>query len=217
MNVAGGAVLAVGVVVCAALASAGDPYKEYGSRNEQHARLVAEQGDPISLTVAERRQRQGATSANDHKRRGLAFLEKGDLDRAIAEFTKAIDINPKDADAYAHRAYAFGEKDDYDREISDWTKVIEIYPKAAYAYLQRGLAYGEKDDLDRAIADYTKALSINPNYIEAYGSRGVVHLQKRDWDRARDDFLYTVAISAKSPSEQEMQKLARKTLKWLDR
>ena len=52
---------------------------------------------------------QGQTppsSANDYLSRGAARVEKGDVDGAIADFTKAIEINPQFAQAYGNRGLA---------------------------------------------------------------------------------------------------------------
>ncbi len=38
---------------------------------------------------------------------------KGDLERAIADFNKAIELNPKDVDAYYNRGIAHSKKSDY--------------------------------------------------------------------------------------------------------
>jgi tetratricopeptide (TPR) repeat protein len=60
--------------------------------------------------------------------RGKAKLEDGDLDGAIADCTKAIDINPKLADPWNNRAIARIEKGDIDGAISDFTKLLELRP-----------------------------------------------------------------------------------------
>jgi tetratricopeptide (TPR) repeat protein len=74
---------------------------------------------------------------------GAAFVEKGQHDRAIAYFNKAIEINPKLAGAYYNRGYVYDEKGQYDTAISDYNKAIEIDPKYAEAYNNRGFAYHE--------------------------------------------------------------------------
>ena len=50
-------------------------------------------------------------------------------DRAIADFTKAIEINLQDADAYNNRGTAYVGKGEIDRAIADYSRAIEINPR----------------------------------------------------------------------------------------
>jgi tetratricopeptide (TPR) repeat protein len=106
-----------------------------------------------------------------YKNRGKAYLAKGDLDRAIADDTKAIEINPKDADAYYNRGYAYHAKGDFDQAIADYTKVIEIDPGSEAAYNNRGYEYETKGDFERAAVDFTKAIEVDPKNADAYINR----------------------------------------------
>ena len=73
--------------------------------------------------------------------RGNAYLGKKDYDRAIADYNKAIELEPKLAAAYANRGLAYGAKGDIDGAIADLDKAIDLNPKLAHAYANRGLAY----------------------------------------------------------------------------
>ena len=50
--------------------------------------------------------------------RGIAYKKRGELDRAIADYTQAIGSDPKDADAYYNRGIAYKEKGELDRSIA---------------------------------------------------------------------------------------------------
>ena len=82
---------------------------------------------------------------------------KGDYDRAIADATEAIRLDPKMALAYVNRAGAYLQKGDYDRAIADATEAIQ--------------AYLDKLDYDRAIADATEAIQLDPKIALAYVNR----------------------------------------------
>jgi tetratricopeptide (TPR) repeat protein len=59
--------------------------------------------------------------ANAHYNRAIAYRDKGDLDRAIADFTEAIRLNPQHAVALGNRGAAYSAKGDNDRAIADFT------------------------------------------------------------------------------------------------
>ena len=50
--------------------------------------------------------------AQGYVNRGIAYLNKGGNDRAIADFTQAIKLDPKSAQAYCNRGIAYAYKGD---------------------------------------------------------------------------------------------------------
>jgi tetratricopeptide (TPR) repeat protein len=85
--------------------------------------------------------------------RGLAHNNKGDYERAIADMTRAIGVDPSYTIAIGNRGFVYNNKGDYDRAIADLTRAIELDPKDAFAFYNRSFAYGGKGDYDHAIAD----------------------------------------------------------------
>jgi tetratricopeptide (TPR) repeat protein len=127
--------------------------------------------------------------------RGASYYAKVENDRAIADYTMAIALDPKYALAYYNRGNIYLHKSDYDRAIADYTKAIEIDPKDAAFYYNRGNMYGDKGDNDRAIADYTKAIEIDPKYENTYNNRGDAYANKGDYDRAIADYTKDLEIN----------------------
>ncbi|WP_051390054.1 tetratricopeptide repeat protein [Bradyrhizobium sp. Ec3.3] len=111
-----------------------------------------------------------------YSNRGNAYQDKGDLDRAIADHSQALALDPKNAPAYNNRGNAYALKGDLDRAIADYNQAIAIDPKSAKPYNNRGRAYRDKGNLDRAIADYSQAITIDSKYANAYFSRGRLNL-----------------------------------------
>lgn len=110
-----------------------------------------------------------------------------DDERAISDYTKAIELDPNDAYPYHHRGLAYYRKGDYSQAISDHAKGIELDPNNASAYYNRGLAYYKKGDFYPAIADFTKAIARNPDHAKAYYGRGLAYSKKGDRARASAD------------------------------
>ena len=48
----------------------------------------------------------------------------GDLEKAIADFNKALEINPNDADTYHRRGRAYRDKGDLDKAAADMEKAV---------------------------------------------------------------------------------------------
>jgi tetratricopeptide (TPR) repeat protein len=129
------------------------------------------------------------------KIRGLAYEEKGQCDEAISNYTKALEINPRDAEAYYNRGIAYDNKGQYDQAISDYTKALEINPRDAEAYYNRGIVYNRKSQYDEAISDFSKALKIDPRHAGAYYNRGIAYNKKVQYDQAVSDFNKALEIN----------------------
>jgi tetratricopeptide (TPR) repeat protein len=65
-----------------------------------------------------------------YAKRAQDRMAQGDLDGAIADFSKAIEINPDFVDAYAHRGVAKERKGDMQGAKADYSKSIEIQIRA---------------------------------------------------------------------------------------
>src|SRR5205085_1043402 len=88
----------------------------------------------------------------------------------IADYTKAIEIDPRSEFAYVNRGNARDNKGDDDGAIADYNRAIELDPRDADPYINRGVARRRKGYPDGAIADYTKAIELDPRNADAYNS-----------------------------------------------
>jgi len=95
--------------------------------------------------------------AIDAVHRGEAYFNKGEFDKAIADFTEAIRLNPEYDLAYIVRGLAYSEKGEHGRAITDYTDAIALDPKLPDAYALRGQAYEKQGDQAKAEADFAKA------------------------------------------------------------
>jgi tetratricopeptide (TPR) repeat protein len=141
---------------------------------------------------------QGRELALVYFNRGIEYQTKGDDDRAIADFTAAIRLDPKHAKSYNSRGNAYHAKGDDDRAIADYTAAIRLDPKDAYTYNNRGSAYKGKGDLDRAIADYSETIRLNPSLDKAYSSRGTAYLYSGNPAKALADVSQASELDPKS-------------------
>ena len=74
-----------------------------------------------------------------YNNRGFAYKVTGDLDRSIADYTQAIQLNPKLAKAYSNRCWAYFSKGNTDQAIADCNQAIELNPKDPNGYFHRGV------------------------------------------------------------------------------
>jgi tetratricopeptide (TPR) repeat protein len=160
----------------------------YGTATADDLSACANGSGDAAIAACSRALESGRLNRTDRVRaynsRGILWKRKGEYDRAIADYTAAIRINPKYSSAYTNRGVAYVEKHDYDRALADYNIAIRLDPKDAVAHNNRGVAWKNKGEYDLAIADYNTAIKLDKNYVSAYSNRGVALYRKGDNDRA---------------------------------
>jgi tetratricopeptide (TPR) repeat protein len=96
--------------------------------------------------------------ASAYFNRGLAYQHKGDLNRAIADYTQAVQLNPT-AVYYINRCDADLRSGNNDQAITDCSEAIKLDPKLALAYANRCGAYVNKRENGLALADCNEAIN----------------------------------------------------------
>jgi tetratricopeptide (TPR) repeat protein len=127
---------------------------------------------------------------------GNDFFEKKDYDSAVKIYTKAIQLDPRFADAYYARGNARYDKKEYDKAIEDYNKAIELDPKDVDAYNGRGSAWYYKKKYDKAIEDFNKAIELDPKDALAYSNRAEVWAQTKEFNKAITDANYAIKLDA---------------------
>ena len=112
--------------------------------------------------------------------RGNAYSKQGDLDRAIADFTKATKSDSRSLIAFYNRGNAHFAQENFDQAIADFNRAISLQPDHVLSYNNRGNAYLAKGDTERAIAQFNKALEIDPNNTQAASNRALVYVKEGD-------------------------------------
>jgi tetratricopeptide (TPR) repeat protein len=107
-------------------------------------------------------------TAQDFFEQGDYDYEQGNCDKAIADYTQAINLNQKVAEAYNNRAYVYMVKKDYSAALSDLNQALELRPAYVNALMNRGDIYNYYYAINykRAIADYDQVLQIDPHAAE---------------------------------------------------
>ncbi len=126
--------------------------------------------------------------------RGNSWHTKGEYDKAIADYNKAIELKPEYVSAYYNRGNSWHTKGEYDKAIADYNKVIELKPDYASAYHNRGISWHPKGEYDKAIANYNKAIELKPDYASAYYNRGISWENKDEYDKAIGDYNKAIEL-----------------------
>ena len=133
-----------------------------------------------------------------YERRGDAFAQKGDVARAIEEYTTATRFDPRNRSAFVSRGILYATNGDPDRAIQDFDQATRLNPNHALAFTWRAAIYLQKGDTDRSIRDLDEAIRINPKDDVSLYNRGRDHDRKGDYDRAIRDYDEAARLNPKS-------------------
>ena len=119
---------------------------------------------------------------------------KTDLDEKIADYTRALQLNPYYADAYINRGVAYRVKGNLTDAAADFNEAIRLNPMDGDAYIKRGMVYAAQRDFDAAIDDFNTAIGIDRTNAQAYYSRGVARDVETQSDQAIADLTTAIRL-----------------------
>jgi tetratricopeptide (TPR) repeat protein len=138
-----------------------------------------------------------ANSTEEFFNRGVARYQKGDLEGAMRDFDRAIDIAstispgayasnhigaifPEPAVLLYNRGVTRYDLRDWDGAINDFDEALRLNPLRVMAWIKRGNARFNKGDLDEAINDFNQAIRLDPRSVIAWNNRGLAWQNRRD-------------------------------------
>lgn len=135
--------------------------------------------------------------ADAHIKKGYARYLQNDFMGAISDYTKAIEIDPKNEEAFYYRGYARNGLKNYEGALQDFDKVIELNDKYSGIYNNRGIAKDRLRNYSAAIEDYSKAIEIDSKDANAYYNRGYDKYRFKDYLGAIEDYTKALEINPK--------------------
>lgn len=114
----------------------------------------------------------GEPSPIAYLNRGVVFEKAGQLELALSDFDKTIDLDRDFFKSYDNLGNVWAKLGRYDKAIEAHTTAINLNPQSAESYNNRGTVFAGLDLFEKAIEDYTSAIMINPKFVTAYVNRG---------------------------------------------
>ena len=140
--------------------------------------------------------------------RATAWADKKVPDKAIADYTLAVQADPDLGVAYYNRAIAQGQRGNYDAAIADYTESIRVDPEFSAAFNNRAMAFAAQGLAERAIPDFNDAIRLNPDLARAWFGRGLSQFNTGRFDVAANDLAEATRLGMKSPYVAMWRRLA---------
>ena len=135
--------------------------------------------------------------------RGQVFLKKKELEKAISDFTRAIELEKEQYYFYFFRAVAYRQKKDYEHTVKDLKKTLAIRKDFAQAKNFLGYIYAEKGvNTQEALELIKHAIHLSPTNGAYQDSLGWVYFRMGLFNKARYH-LELAALLLEESSEED--------------
>ncbi|HEX4164967.1 MAG TPA: tetratricopeptide repeat protein [Bryobacteraceae bacterium] len=134
-----------------------------------------------------------------HFRAGQEAASNQQFDRAIAEFTTVLKLDPTLVQARANLGLMYYSKHEYNEAVTEFRKVVRAAPDLLPGELFLGLSYVNVGKPDEAIPALRRALQLDPNNEEARRALLLSYLERDQYDQATEQ----LSILQKQPAAEE--------------
>lgn len=138
-------------------------------------------------------------SAALHSSRGIAYFRSGETDRAIADYTEALRLEPTATETYYRRGRALLDKNAYAEAILDFGQAIARNPRHPWARNGRAWALFTLGNLTAALEDADQAMAADSKYAPAYDTRAHIYEALGKREQAIADFRMALALDPHDP------------------
>jgi Tfp pilus assembly protein PilF len=134
-----------------------------------------------------------------HLNRGNDRYEKNQMDGAMDDFNKAIDINPAYSPAYKNRSLLYLERNENQKALEDYNRYLELVSPydakgnllnsmLSDAYRHRGAIHFKMAHYEKAVHDFDTAIEYDPLSFDNYMNRALTYMQLGMYENAIRDF-----------------------------
>ena len=136
--------------------------------------------------------------------RAIASSNRGNHNAALADYNRAIGIDPNSAGAYANRGIAYFNLGELNRAVEDMERAVNLASGnthmtvrnlLAALYIERAIASGSRGNHNAALMDSSRAIALDPNRAGAYANRGMAYFNLGELDRAVADLERAVTLA----------------------
>jgi tetratricopeptide (TPR) repeat protein len=150
---------------------------------------------------------QNVNDAQGYAARGQALAKSGKAEEALAEFDRALALDPYNVPALYGRGLIYQAEKQHEQAIADFTAANGLTPQRVEPLLARATSYLAVDKTKEAASDLDEAVQADPNSAQAWSVRGVTY--ERLGDKAKAFASYGRALALRPRDDAARSGLAR--------
>lgn len=143
-------------------------------------------------------------SYESHLERGRTLSHAEQLDEAVREFKRAIELNPQGAEAMDALGTVYLETGDYPACEQMARQGLSVAPYSTSLHVLLGLARSSQGANDEGAEEYRKAIAIDPQCASAHRNLGLYYVDIENYPRAIEELETYLQLE---PGGEEADKL----------
>ena len=148
-----------------------------------------------------------ASDVNNLLAEGKGAYKRGENQKAVYYFSKAILLDNERGEIFLHSAKAWVELGDYQQAINDLDECIRLDPTGIEGYCMRSYILQMQGDHQKAIFDINILLNSYPNNAPLYYVRAFIFEQAGDFDKAIADYTQALKLNKSVPGKRKKDDL----------
>jgi tetratricopeptide (TPR) repeat protein len=132
-------------------------------------------------------------SAMDYNNRGLVYFQSAQYEQAIADYNRALELNPHLDTAYNNRANYYAHQGKLLDAILDYERAIDLNPSNVKAWINQGITFRDLKMYDQALESLETALIFGRLESHIFAERGRTYHLCGDWNCAIADYKRAIA------------------------
>ena len=125
-----------------------------------------------------------AQNPKQYYKAGLEFIETGNNQDAISQFTKAVDLDPKYIEAYVERGKTYEKLNDLAKAFEDYKRALVFEKKDETIFYYAANVAFKLGKFEEARNYINSSLGLKSRYLEAYHLQAQIYMEMNDLDSA---------------------------------
>ncbi len=133
-------------------------------------------------------------SAQEYKELADSLKRNKELDAAVENYLRALELDPSYFNAHANLSLAYSDLGDQGKAIHHGLEAIRLNPDMAELYCNLGDIYRHAGDLDNAQDLLLKAVSLKPELVHAHFNLAILYTRNDDLEKSINSYQNVIAL-----------------------
>jgi tetratricopeptide (TPR) repeat protein len=139
----------------------------------------------------------GVADANLYVQRAKSYRKTGELDKALKDLSKYLELYPENKEALGLTGRIESESGDNLKALDYFNRNLKLHPNDAECYIDRANTYFNSRSWNYAISDYSMSLDLQPANADVWMNKGIALLNSGKTEDACHDFREALSLGNK--------------------